>query len=360
MRERCAPRLVPPAAAERPTLDLAALFKVLEPALDAVAEAIGDRIAERQAEHAGTSRPHLLDRRDLAAHLGVCVDIVDRLRREAAPISWSATRSVLNWTACSSGYGGANERAARPRDDHRERDPRVAQRAAEVSRLRPARRGGHQHPVALHHVRSAAARWRTRRIAGLDQRRRRPRVRDLAAGAQTEMNAPRQDFINSLKRELCRTVAHEMRGVALTLPREDVKPAGPHDYDVEQEVLSALLCDHTTAEALAPLESRHFYGTFNRELFSALATSPERDLQAITDALSLRGPVLGELETIRDATPFTGPVRLRQHVNTLMDRWRERELIRTMQVLDAELRLGTVTVDGARLRLREFFMGTCG
>jgi hypothetical protein len=85
MRERGSPRLVPPAAAERPTLDLAALFKVLEPALDAIAEAIGDRVAERQAQQAGTRRPHLLDRRELAAHLGVCVDVVDRLRREGCP-----------------------------------------------------------------------------------------------------------------------------------------------------------------------------------------------------------------------------------------------------------------------------------
>jgi hypothetical protein len=171
------------------------------------------------------------------------------------------------------------------------------------------------------------------------------------------MNAPQRDFFVGLRRALCRTVAHEMRGVALTLPREDVKPAGPHDYDVEQEVLSALLCDYTTAEALGPLESRHFYSTFNQHLFSALTASPERDLQAITDALDMRGPVMEELGTIRDATPFTGPERLRGHVRTLMDRWRERELIRAMQLLDAELRLGTVTVDGARLRLREFFMG---
>jgi len=151
-----------------------------------------------------------------------------------------------------------------------------------------------------------------------------------------------------------------MRGVALTLPREDVKPAGPHDSDAEQDVLSALLCEHTTPEALAPLEARHFYSTFNQHLFTLLGTTTERDLQALVDLLDMRGPVLEELATIRDATPFTGPARLRQHVNTLLDRWHERELIRTMQQLDAELRVGAITVDGAKLRLREFFMGNSG
>jgi hypothetical protein len=174
------------------------------------------------------------------------------------------------------------------------------------------------------------------------------------------VNAPNRDFYDGLKRALCRVVAHEMRGAALTLPREDVKPAGPHDYDVEQEVLSALLCEHTTAEALAPLEARHFYSVFNQHLFAALAVGPERDLQAITDGLSLCGPVLEELTIIRDATPFTGPERLRGHVRTLMDRWLERELIRTMQCLDAELRVGAVTVGGAKLRLRAFFMERVG
>ncbi|HEY5373887.1 MAG TPA: DnaB-like helicase N-terminal domain-containing protein [Polyangiaceae bacterium] len=174
------------------------------------------------------------------------------------------------------------------------------------------------------------------------------------------MNAPNRDFFEGLKRALCRVVAHEMRGVALTLPREDVKPAGPHDYDAEQDVLSALLCEHTTIEALAPLETRHFYSTFNQHLFAALAASSERDLQAITDALETRGPVLEELTIIRDGTPFASAPRLREHVNTIMARWLERELIRTMQQLDAELRVGAITVDGAKLRLREFFMGNSG
>jgi hypothetical protein len=84
MRERSAPRLVPPPAA-RPQVDLVALFKAFEPALDVVADALADRLAERHAARAVDQRPALLGRSELANHLGVCRDTVDRLRREGCP-----------------------------------------------------------------------------------------------------------------------------------------------------------------------------------------------------------------------------------------------------------------------------------
>ena len=174
------------------------------------------------------------------------------------------------------------------------------------------------------------------------------------------MNAPNRDFFEGLKRALCRVVAHEMRGVALTLPREDVKPAGPHDYDAEQAVLSALLVGHVGADDVRPLEPRHFYGTFNQRLFKLLASTAERDPQALVDLLEMHGPVMEELLTIRDATPFVCRELLQVEVAKIFNRWLERELIQTMQRLDAELRVGAITVDGAKLRLREFFMGRTG
>ena len=174
------------------------------------------------------------------------------------------------------------------------------------------------------------------------------------------MNAPRNDFFDALKRLIRRTIEDEMRGVALTLPREDVKPAGPHDSDVEQQILSALLSGHATAEQLKPLESKHFYSTFNQHLFTFLSNSPERDLQAIADTIDMRGPVLEELTTIRDCTPFAAAATLSKHVATVVNRSLERELIQTMQHIDAELRVGSLSVDGAKLRLREFFMGRIG
>jgi len=174
------------------------------------------------------------------------------------------------------------------------------------------------------------------------------------------MNAPNRNPFAEFKREILEAVRHEMRGAALTLPREDVKPVGPHDSDVEQEILSALLIGHATVESLKPLESKHFYSTFNQHLFRFLSESPERDLQAITDAIDLCGPVLEELTTIRDCTPFAAAATLTRHVATVMNRWQERELIQKMQRIDAELRVGALTVDGAKLRLREFFMGRVG
>jgi len=74
----------------------------------------------------------------------------------------------------------------------------------------------------------------------------------------------------------------------------------------------------------------------------------------------LCGPVLEELTTIRDCTPFAAAATLTRHVATVMNRWQERELIQKMQRIDAELRVGALTVDGAKLRLREFFMGRVG
>jgi replicative DNA helicase len=178
------------------------------------------------------------------------------------------------------------------------------------------------------------------------------------------MNAPARDLLAQLrdlfvqgKRDLVRAVREEMRGCALTLSREDVRPTGPHNSDIEQEVLSALLCGHTTVEALKPLESSHFYSNFNQHLFAVMTTTVELDLQALAQLLDMRGPVFEELTTIKDSTPFAAAATLRKHVVTIMDRWRERGLIREMQQIDAELRTAGLTVDDARQRLREFFMG---
>lgn len=160
--------------------------------------------------------------------------------------------------------------------------------------------------------------------------------------------------------EIKKTVQHEMWSAMIMLPREEAPQAAPHDTDAEQEVLSALLCEHTTTEALKPLESRHFYSRFNQHLFALLATTEERDLQTLVDLLDARGPALEELTIIRDATPFAIAKTLRKHVTSIMERWLERELIRTMQTLDAELRIGAITHDGARSRLRQHFMEISG
>ncbi|HET7540687.1 MAG TPA: DnaB-like helicase N-terminal domain-containing protein [Polyangiaceae bacterium] len=146
----------------------------------------------------------------------------------------------------------------------------------------------------------------------------------------------------------------------MTLPREDVKPVGPHDGDSEQVVLSALLCGHATIEDVKPLEARHFYSTFNARLFGVLCTSAERELPALIDLLDMRGPVLEELTLIRDASPFVCVPLLSVEVAKILDRWLERELIRVMQELDAQLRVGAITHDGARARLRQHFMENAG
>jgi len=167
------------------------------------------------------------------------------------------------------------------------------------------------------------------------------------------VNAPSRRGDKSLRE----VVRETMLECALLMPRPEVTPAAPHDLDAEQGVLSALLCGHTTIDALKPLESSHFYGHFNQRLFNVLCWSPERDLERIADLLNIGGPVIDELTTIRDATPFAVRATLRAHVMTIVDRWRERELIRAMQQIDAELRVGALNHAGARARLREHFVG---
>lgn len=148
-----------------------------------------------------------------------------------------------------------------------------------------------------------------------------------------------------------------MRGVALCLRREDVLPCGPNTLEGEQNVLSALLCSGITIDELKPLEAKHFYSVFNQRLFETLATTKSRDLDAVADALGGYGPIMEELEIIANCTPFVHPTRLHKDVIMIVDRWRERQLIQVMQKVDAELRVGALTVDGARARLREFFVG---
>jgi len=174
------------------------------------------------------------------------------------------------------------------------------------------------------------------------------------------VNAPGRDPFGEFKGELVRVVREEMRGCALTLSREDVRPTGPHNLDAEQEILSALLCEHATFESLKPLESRQFYAHFNQKLFAFLSENPERDLQLVADGLNMCGPLLEELTTIRDCSLFAGSATLAKHVSTVMNHWLERELIQVMQHIDAELRVGALTHDGARARLRAHFVGNSG
>jgi hypothetical protein len=53
--------------------------------LDELVDRVAERVVELTATSAPAARPVLLDRRGLAAALGVGVDTVDRLRREGAP-----------------------------------------------------------------------------------------------------------------------------------------------------------------------------------------------------------------------------------------------------------------------------------
>lgn len=160
--------------------------------------------------------------------------------------------------------------------------------------------------------------------------------------------------------DLHEVIAREMRGAILTLPREEAPQAAPHDSDAEQVILCALLLGHSSAEHVKGLQPRHFYSAFNARLFELLTSTKERDLQLLADRLGILGPVVPELELIRDASVFVCASMLHLEVAKVLERWLERQLIRTMQEIDAALRVGSLTHDGARARLRQHFMENAG
>ena len=157
-----------------------------------------------------------------------------------------------------------------------------------------------------------------------------------------------------------REIRHEIRAAALVSePRPSLPP--PSDLDAEAEVLSALLEGHCSVADLAPLEARHFFGRFHSEVFEALTLLSDRasDLESVAELLTDRGivgPVVDELEQLRDAQPFASSDRLCQHVRTILDRWRERRFLELLGSIDLEVRTGVLSVDGAKPRLREFFL----
>lgn len=87
---------------------------LLLPLSDAVLDQLAERIAERLPGRAPSAQPALLDRRGLAAALGVGLDTLDKLRGQGCPELrvGEAPRfelaAVLSWLR-SRGHAGAGE-----------------------------------------------------------------------------------------------------------------------------------------------------------------------------------------------------------------------------------------------------------
>ncbi|HMJ14821.1 MAG TPA: hypothetical protein VK524_25590 [Polyangiaceae bacterium] len=139
----------------------------------------------------------------------------------------------------------------------------------------------------------------------------------------------------------------------------------PHDDDAEQEILAAVLSGDVLPADLAPLRGQHFRAHIKQQAFAAadaLAVfGAPVTVEAIVELLTHEGysreAVRSELELARDATPFLCRSTLQQRGERVIELWRQRQLIGVMSEVDAQLRVGVLTHEGAKLRLREYFTG---
>ena len=131
----------------------------------------------------------------------------------------------------------------------------------------------------------------------------------------------------------------------------------PADLDLECGIISAVLTGTVTPGELA-IAADDFYATVNRLLWPELLAAPDpTDVPAVVAASEIHGPLLEELETLRDGQPFFVPARVKVACARVRELARQRRLIAVLQSIDAQLRIGCLDVKGARARLSEFFKG---
>lgn len=153
-------------------------------------------------------------------------------------------------------------------------------------------------------------------------------------------------------------VREEIR-IAALLDRPVSACGLPCDLDAEQEICSAVLCGQVAPGDLSPLVGKHFYGRLFGFIFIAadavLAAGLEFTVEHVEIALREQGfdgpEVHRELIQTRDTTPFVVRSILDRQAERVIDLWRRRQLIETMQRVDAELRVGAISFRDAALAL---------
>lgn len=131
----------------------------------------------------------------------------------------------------------------------------------------------------------------------------------------------------------------------------------PCDHDLECGIISAVLTGTVRADELR-IAADDFWSLFNRMLWPELLTAKDpTDLHAIVAASAIAGPLLDELEMLRDGQPFFVRSRIDDACFRVRELAAQRRLIEVLQDCDARLRIGATDVKGARALLSEFFRG---
>lgn len=171
---------------------------------------------------------------------------------------------------------------------------------------------------------------------------------------------------SKLATEVRQVVASEIRIAGLVSDPRPVLPP-PSDLDAEQELVSLLLAGYKTPSHFKPLKAQHFYARLYGLIFEAAEAVCDRGDVCEIGGIGLElkdrgwvGPLLPELEQIRDCTPFINDRWVQRQVARVMDMAVRRQLVDTMQRCDLALRTGEADADVVRDRLERFFAGVLG
>lgn len=148
------------------------------------------------------------------------------------------------------------------------------------------------------------------------------------------------------------------------VPSLDVAPMPPHDLDAEGAVLSAVMLDPSALAKVPELRPEHFYSEAHRRIFEACiavaANGEPLDAVTVHAWLKSRGRVasvggMGYLAEILAASPVVANVSA--HAETVLERWRRRDLLARTRRVVAGLEVGQLDADQAGERIRQIGEG---
>lgn len=137
----------------------------------------------------------------------------------------------------------------------------------------------------------------------------------------------------------------------------------PADLDAEAECVAAIIDGHATHTDLPFLKSEHFYSHILGAIWKAAEGAPAGDLEAVKQnliAAGWRGALEEEIERSAFLQPFRSLSVLRENMNTILELYARRELIKRLQKAATDLRKGVVSADQARRELERWAKSTLG
>ena len=132
----------------------------------------------------------------------------------------------------------------------------------------------------------------------------------------------------------------------------------PMALSSERVLLSALLTGDVVTTDLGGFDSDAICEPLLRRTYETVVALRTVDLNEITSHLKRRavvGPAKRALLDVRDTTPSYPRSLVLAAADRLMDLWRQRQLLRVMGEVGADIRAGRLDHRGARDRLRAHF-----